>query len=75
MPIKDTLKEFIPPIVLKFKKSRSQSVASRVNIPVASGEETLAKKSATVKGIFMHIHKCAGTSLIDAFELAPEIIC
>jgi len=40
-----------------------------------SGEALIEAKSHRIRGVYMHIHKCAGTSLIDAFETVPEVIC
>lgn len=40
-----------------------------------SGEALIESKSHRIRGVYMHIHKCAGTSLIDALETVPEVIC
>jgi hypothetical protein len=39
------------------------------------GSELIEDKLADIKFIFMHIHKCAGTSLIEALESSPNTIC
>jgi hypothetical protein len=38
------------------------------------GSELIEDKLADIKFIFMHIHKCAGTSLIEALENSPNAI-
>ncbi|MCK7591244.1 sulfotransferase family protein [Subsaxibacter sp. CAU 1640] len=42
--------------------------------PITLGTELLLSKGDNIKGIFMHIHKCAGTSLIEAFEHHPAVV-
>ena len=39
------------------------------------GTKVLQEKSETADTVFVHIHKCAGTSLIEALALSPRVIC
>lgn len=43
--------------------------------PPPSGEQLLRDKQATCQAIFVHVHKCAGTSLIKVLEAHPKIVC
>lgn len=38
------------------------------------GSELIAEKGSNIKAIFMHIHKCAGTSVISAIEKNHSVI-
>lgn len=58
--------------VLRFKRNLFSKTDNKENF--ISGEELLKKKADSVKGIYMHVHKCAGTSLIEAFERSPKVI-
>lgn len=77
---RQTLKDLTPPLAWRLVSNlrtaghtfRSREAAA--DAPLQLGESILQSKSATVRGIFMHIHKCAGTSLIDAFETRPEVV-
>ena len=39
-----------------------------------TGEKLIEEKTDTIRGVYMHIHKCGGTSLISAFKNHPAII-
>lgn len=39
------------------------------------GSKLIQKKLGKIQFIFVHIHKCAGTSFIEAIEKSPNAIC
>lgn len=68
------LKKFTPQIArlltsifFRFSKFPSNPYKS-------TGEKLIKEKIDTIRGIYMHIHKCGGTSLISAFKNNPAII-
>ena len=44
-------------------------------LPPKLGSEVLEEKQQTVDTIFVHVHKCAGTSLIETLSTSPHVIC
>lgn len=64
-------KEIFPPVVYRFLLKIRQKIR---NDTQPSGEQLIKEKSTSICAIYMHIHKCGGTSLMDAIKKHPQII-
>ena len=73
-----SFKTFIHGLVPPFAWRISREILVPINKKIVgqqpNGDQLLKQKKETVRGIFMHIHKCAGSSMIDAFASNPSII-
>ena len=74
--IKSILRDLTPPIAWRaLKKIRNSNVYQEAHTQqITLGAQLLQEKAFSVRAIFVHIHKCAGSSLIDAIEKRPELI-
>lgn len=70
---KAILKEITPPLLSRNLSAVVKSFSPEPELPPL-GSEVIAQNRSRIRGIFMHIHKCAGTSLIHIFETIPEVI-
>ncbi len=71
---KKLLQELMPPVAWRFSGRFLKSINKRITHQQPTGEVLIEKKAESVRGIFIHIHKCAGSSLINAFINNPVVI-
>ena len=75
MMYKAVLEDLTPPIAWRFLSRLRRQIGDRNSrFRSSTGVDLLEEKSASVRGIFMHVHKCAGTSLIAALEKYPGVV-
>ena len=74
--MKSILTDLTPPNAWRaLKKLRDSNVSRGAHTQQFTlGAQLLQEKALSVSAIFMHIHKCSGTSLIDAIEKRPVVI-
>ena len=71
---KNVLRDFTPPIAWELSKSIVGLVKKGITTQIPDGDRLIETKSQSVRGVFVHIHKCAGTSLVEAFADNPHVI-
>lgn len=55
-------------------KSNALKPMNETESKLPTGEKLLFERHESITGIFMHVHKCAGTSFITAISNCPELI-
>ena len=71
---KNMVHDLLPPIFWRMAKDLNKLTQSVITKPKPNGDWLIHQKHESVRGIFVHIHKCAGSSLIDAFIDNPHVI-
>lgn len=71
---RELLHDLTPPFALRGSKKIIGLAKSVLKTPTPNGDILIKKKKETIRGVFVHIHKCAGSSLIDAFVENPYVI-
>ena len=66
--------DLTPPLAWRSTKRLVEGIRSKKNFNTPDGASLIRHKKESVKGVFVHIHKCAGTSLIDSFVENPYLI-
>lgn len=62
----------IAKLVIKARKMRAKS---SYHDAATLGSARIAQNADQIRGVFVHIHKCAGTSVINRLQARPETIC
>lgn len=71
---KKLLQNLFPPLAWQLSKNVIRRIGINFNRRLPDGQSLIEEKINSANGIFVHIHKCAGSSMIDAFAHNPNIL-